>query len=234
MDIDSFIAAHSGEWARLEALAGRRQVSGAEADELVLLYRRVATHLALVQARAPDPVLAARLSRLVARGRAAATGGSRVSGWAALSRGVLVDFPTAVYRTWRWSLATAMASIGTAAVMIFWLRAHPECIQRVIPNSQVRQLVNHEFRNYYSEHPAQSFAAQVWTNNALIAAMSLFLGVTVVGTIYLMWTNTVNLGVVGGVMIGSGKSSVFFGLILPHGMLELTAVFVAAGVGLRL
>ena len=26
----------------------------------------------------------------------------------------------------------------------------------------------------------------------------------------------------------------FFGLILPHGLLELTAVFVAAGVGLRL
>ena len=26
----------------------------------------------------------------------------------------------------------------------------------------------------------------------------------------------------------------FFGLILPHGLLELTAVFVAAGAGLRL
>ena len=30
------------------------------------------------------------------------------------------------------------------------------------------------------------------------------------------------------------RADLFFGLILPHGMLELTAVFVAAGVGLRL
>jgi uncharacterized membrane protein SpoIIM required for sporulation len=31
-----------------------------------------------------------------------------------------------------------------------------------------------------------------------------------------------------------GRGEVFFGLISPHGLLELTAVFVAAGTGLRL
>ncbi len=56
---------------------------------------------------------------------------------------------------------------------------------------------------------------------------------TLVGTLYVMWQNTLNLGVVGGAMLGAGKSSIFFGLVLPHGMLELSAVFVAAGVGLR-
>ena len=35
-------------------------------------------------------------------------------------------------------------------------------------------------------------------------------------------------------MIGHDRGALFFGLILPHGLLELTAVFVAAGVGLRL
>ena len=35
-------------------------------------------------------------------------------------------------------------------------------------------------------------------------------------------------------LIGSGRADVFFGLISPHGILELTAVFVAAGAGLRL
>ena len=233
MDIDSFIATHSAEWARLETLTGRRRLSAAEADELVALYRRVATHLALVQARTPDPALATRLSRLVARARATTTGGGRDRGWSALARGVVVDFPTAVYRTWRWSVGTALASLGVSAVMILWLRAHPDRIQRAIPTDELRKLVNHDFRDYYSEHPARAFAAHVWTNNALVAAMSLFLGVTVIGTLIVLWANTVNLGVVGGVMIGSGKAGVFFGLILPHGMLELSAVFVASGIGLR-
>ena len=35
-------------------------------------------------------------------------------------------------------------------------------------------------------------------------------------------------------MIQHDRGALFFGLILPHGLLELTAVFVAAGVGLRL
>ena len=35
-------------------------------------------------------------------------------------------------------------------------------------------------------------------------------------------------------MIRHDRGDLFFGLIMPHGLLELTAVFVAAGVGLRL
>jgi Uncharacterized membrane protein len=46
--------------------------------------------------------------------------------------------------------------------------------------------------------------------------------------------NAANTGIVGGLMIGTGHAGEFFGLICPHGVLELTAVFVAAGAGLRL
>ena len=35
-------------------------------------------------------------------------------------------------------------------------------------------------------------------------------------------------------MVSHDRGSLFFGLILPHGLLELTAIFVAAAVGLRL
>lgn len=233
MDVDSFITRHSAEWARLDALAGRRRLSGAEADELVVLYRRVATHLALVQSRTPDPALAARLSRLLARARAATVGGSRASGWEALARGVTVDLPVALYRTWRWWVGVSAASVVVAGAMMLWLQAHPERISGLIGSDAVRQLVDRDFADYYTADPAQSFAAHVWTNNALVAALSLFLGVTLVGTLYVMWQNVLNLGLVGGAMLGAGKAGLFFGLILPHGMLELTAVFIAGGIGLR-
>src|SRR3954463_12303517 len=81
VDVDTFIARHSADWQRLDELAGRRRLDGAEADELVALYRQVATHLSLVQTRAPDPLLTARLSRLLARARAATVGTPRVRGW---------------------------------------------------------------------------------------------------------------------------------------------------------
>jgi uncharacterized membrane protein SpoIIM required for sporulation len=50
----------------------------------------------------------------------------------------------------------------------------------------------------------------------------------------MLWENALNLGVVGGVMVGNGRPGVFFGLIAIHGLLELTCIFVAAGVGLRI
>jgi uncharacterized membrane protein SpoIIM required for sporulation len=233
VDVDAFVAQHAGEWQRLAGLAGRRRLTAAEADELVALYRRVATHLSLVQTRAPEPQLVARLSRLLAAGRAAAIGTPKSRGWSALAHGVLVDFPVAVYRTWRWSVGAAATSVAVSAVMMLWLREHPGRIDRVLPSSEVHQLVEHDFRDYYSQHPARSFAAQVWTNNALVAAIALIAGVTLVGTLYVLWQNTVNVGLVGGIMLAAGKGPVLFGLLLPHGMLELSAVFVASGVGLR-
>ena len=233
MDLDAFVARHSAEWLRLEELAARRRLDGAEADELVALYRQVATHLSLVQTRAPEPQLVARLSRLLARGRATTLGTPRARGWAAFARGVVVDFPVILYRTWRWSVGVTVASVGVSAAMMLWLRAHPERINRVLPSNEVHDLVDHEFSDYYSEHPARAFAAHVWTNNAVVAALALFLGITLVGTLYVLWQNTVNVGLVGGIMLGAGKGTILFGLLLPHGMLELSAVFVASGIGLR-
>ncbi len=50
----------------------------------------------------------------------------------------------------------------------------------------------------------------------------------------MLWQNALNVGIAGGLMAAHGRSALFFGLILPHGLLELTAVLVAAGVGLRI
>ncbi|MDP9182169.1 MAG: stage II sporulation protein M, partial [Actinomycetota bacterium] len=52
--------------------------------------------------------------------------------------------------------------------------------------------------------------------------------------LYLLYTNALNVGIVGGVMAAHDRTGLFFGLILPHGLLELTTVFVAAGLGLKL
>jgi uncharacterized membrane protein SpoIIM required for sporulation len=90
------------------------------------------------------------------------------------------------------------------------------------------------FETYYSEHPQGAFAAQVWTNNAWVTAIALFTGVLILPAVYLLFMNALNLGVSAGLMADAGRLDSFFGFILPHGTLELTAVFVAGGVGLKL
>jgi uncharacterized membrane protein SpoIIM required for sporulation len=106
--------------------------------------------------------------------------------------------------------------------------------QTLLSPRDVDQLVDHDFSGYYSQYAATHFAAEVWTNNVWVAALCLALGVLGLPVLYLLFQNVANLAVIGSIMTRHGHAAEFWGLILPHGMLELTAVFVAGGVGLRL
>jgi uncharacterized membrane protein SpoIIM required for sporulation len=233
MDIDAFVAAHCGRWARLEQLSRRRRLSGAEADELVDGYQEVATHLSVVRSSAPDAAVVSYLSSVLAGARTRTTG-TRTTSWRDLGMFLAATFPAALYRTRRWWLATMAANVTVAAVMMTWLLRHPGAESSLLSPAEADRLVNVDFERYYSEYAASHFAAQVWTNNAWVAALCIALGVLGVPVVWLLFENIANVAVVGALMIQHGRGSLFFGLILPHGLLELTAVFVAAGVGLRL
>jgi uncharacterized membrane protein SpoIIM required for sporulation len=235
VDVDAFVAAHQAEWDRLDRLvARRRRLSGEEADELVTAYQRAATHLSAVRTAGYDPALAARLSTRVARARSAVTG-AHTPAWRSVGRFAVVSFPVMAYRVRWWWLATAAGSLLVAFIIGLWIAKSPVVQASLLPPAQVKQLVNSEFRGYYSQYPAASFAAKVWLNNAFVALESLVFGILLcVPTLLVLLENAVNIGVDGGLMVAHGRGVEFFALILPHGMLELSAVFLAAAAGLRL
>jgi uncharacterized membrane protein SpoIIM required for sporulation len=143
-------------------------------------------------------------------------------------------FPSELYRTRWWWLAVSAANVGLGGALMAYVVAKPEVAGYFMSDDQIRQLVDQDFVGYYTEFHAQNFAAQVWTNNALLTAQCLAAGVLILPVLYLLGANLLNVGLSGGVMIDHGKGGVFFTMIAPHGLLELTAVFVAAGVGLRI
>ena len=233
MDIDAYVAAHAARWRRLEHLSRQRRLTGDEADELVDGYQEVATHLSVVRSAAPDPALVAYLSSVLAKARTRTTG-TRTTSWRDVRTFFSTTFPAALYRTRRWWLTTLLANVAVAAVMIGWLVEHPGVESALLSPAEADQLVNTDFEGYYSQYAASHFAAQVWTNNAWVAALCIALGVLGLPVLWLLLQNVLNVAVIGALMISHDRGALFFGLILPHGMLELTAVFVAAGVGLRL
>jgi uncharacterized membrane protein SpoIIM required for sporulation len=237
VDLDAFVAAHRAEWGRLEALVRRApRLSGAEADELVALYQRAATHLSMVRSAAPDPALVGRLSSLVARGRAAVTGSYR-SLWRTVGIFFTRQFPAALYLSRRWWISTGLVFLLVSVVLGIWVAGSPEVRASIVPPEHVEELTRPggQFETYYSSAPASSFAARVWTNNAFVAASCLLFGALLgLPVLYALWGNAVNVAIAGGLMGAAGRLDVFFGLITPHGLLELTGVFVAAGTGLAL
>ncbi|MGL4176528.1 MAG: stage II sporulation protein M [Dermatophilaceae bacterium] len=233
MDLDAYLAAHHHQWRRLEELAGRRRLSGAEADELLDLYQRASTHLSVVRSASPDPSVVTYLSSLLARSRVASAS-ARTSTWSDLLGFFTRTFPAALYRTRWWWLSTTAGSVLLALLVGWWAVNNPEVWESRMTPAEIEAYVGTDFENYYSEFPGAEFGSLVWLNNARVAALCIALGVLGLPVLYLLVTNVVNVGVAGALMVSYDRGQLFFGLILPHGLLELTAVFVAAAVGLRL
>ncbi|TDW95537.1 putative membrane protein SpoIIM required for sporulation [Kribbella pratensis] len=234
VDVEAFVSVHQPQWDRLAYLTRRqRRLSGAEAEELVVLYQRVGTHLAALRAAGADPVSIGRLSGLIADARGAVTG-AQAPVWRDISKYFLVSFPAALYASRRWWVTIGLLFYLVAAWTAWRVLAHPEVVDSIGTPDQIKQLVEHDFESYYSENPAQDFALRVWINNATISAAVLALGILLIPSVFILWDNALNLGLSAGLMISHDKGGLFFSLITPHGLLELTTVFVATAAGLRL
>jgi uncharacterized membrane protein SpoIIM required for sporulation len=233
VDLDAYVAARSRHWGRLDELGRRRRLTGAEGDELLDLYQRVSTDLSVVRSASPDPSVVAYLSLLLTRARVSMVA-TRTSTWSDLLGFFTRTFPAALYRTRWWWVSTTLASVLVIALVAAWTLRHPEVYTSQLSPAEIDAYVGTDFEHYYSEFPHHEFATLVWVNNAWVAAQCIAFGVLGLPVLYILFSNVQSVGVIAALMMANDRTSLFFGLILPHGLLELTAVFVAAAVGLRL
>ena len=230
MDLDAFSAVRGPQWARLDELARRRRLTGAESDELVRLYQAVATDLSTVRSTAPDPATVTRLSDLLGRARTGIAGAHEPA-WGDVTRFVVVSLPAALYRIRWWTVTVMLASLVLAVIAGWWVATQPDALASIGTPTERADYVDNAFAQYYD--PSAGFAATVWTNNAWIAAQCVGLGISGVWPVFTLVNNAVNVGAAGGMMADAGHLGVFLSLIAPHGLLELTAIFVAGAAGVR-
>lgn len=233
MDVDAFVAVRSSRWERLRALTRSRRLTGHDADELIRLYQATATDYSRVRTSAPDPTVVTRLSTLLSRGRGHIAG-AHEPGWSDVARFFVVSVPAAFYRVRWWTVGMMLAFIVIGVATGWWTYTHPELLAAMGTPSQRQAYAQEAFEAYYSTYEPGVFATQVWTNNAWIAGRAIALGVTGIGPIYLLVVNAMAVGQAGAILAEFDMLEVFFGLILPHGLLELTGIFIACGAGLKL
>jgi uncharacterized membrane protein SpoIIM required for sporulation len=239
VDIDRFIARNAHTWARLEELSaragrGQRRLAPTEVDELVDIYQRVSSHLSHARVAYRDPALTGRLTRLV----------SRANGVIYASRGRTLGavrdffawrFPAAVWQSGRFVAASAALLLVPALAIGAWMATSDDALEASAPEAVREAYLNEDFEDYYSSEPATQFATEVTVNNIQVAITAFASGVLLcVPAVLLLAYNGAVLGMAGGLFADAGELGKFFGLILPHGLLELTAVVIAGGAGLRL
>ncbi len=231
--MDAFTTVHGPQWARLKVLGRQRRLSGAEADELLELYQTVSAQLSLIRSMAGESTLSASLSAILATARTRFTG-AKSNIFVDIARFFAISLPAAFYRI-RWlTVVVGAVFVVISTLFAVWTAGNPGVLAAMGSDAQLQQLVNDDFVNYYSENPAASFAGAVWTNNAWIAAQCVAFGITGVFVPYAIFSNAQGIGMTAGVMFAYDSGDVFFSYILPHGLMELTAIFIAGAAGLRI
>ena len=216
-------------------LSGNRGITALpyrELQELALLYRQVAADLAQVREDPSSRRQSDYLNQLLARAHNLIYAGRRAS-----PRGILPfyrrTFP-AVFRSTFDYTALAAALFAAGALLGFLTCLGDPAFQRFFLGPAMTETIDRHTMWTHSVLAIKPLAASgIMTNNLTVSFAAFAFGITGgLGTIYLLLTNGLMMGVISTACWQAGMSAQLWEFVAPHGVLELPAVFIAGGAGL--
>lgn len=212
-----------------------------DVSRLVAQYRDVTTDLARLQTatrgRNSDGVFF--LNRLVARGHNLLY---RQRGHTAgrVVRYMTVAVPREVRRSWRQIAIAAVLLFAPAGAAYTAVVHNPSIAEELLPDEMLARANTGSAREKrgegYVDIPAELrpvAASGIIANNVQITYTAFALGLTAgIGTVLLLVFNGVAIGSGVGLFASRGIAHLILAFVAPHGVLELTAICIAAGGGL--
>ena len=238
---DRFINERKGAWQRLEDLlrmldrSSLRRLHREEVRELGRIYRRTASDLSIARAECRDPRLVNYLNSLVIRAHGRIYRADASEGRHRLRNFFARDFPQTFRRTWRYTaLAFATYTLFAALAFIATTR-DPEFAELAGISPQEREHILEQRPRWWerANDANQLAASYVATHNLRHVFYAFALGVTLgVGTLYYMALNGFSHAAVVGLTYRAGYSRELLTFMAGHGVVELSALFIAGGAGM--
>lgn len=245
MTLNNFILKREETWRRLQSILARvervglKRLAESELDDLVKFYRQASSDLNYLQTHFRESRYTAYLNNLLGRCHTYI----QVDGspfLPRLKRFLAVDFP-ALLRQEKMLFLICTALFMAALCFAYFT------ITLEAPWSD--SIVDPETRASWEENAAGMsdegavipaalgplFAGHIVTNNIQVAFMAFAGGIVCgLGTVYVLVMNGILLGALAAIFALHGRSLLFWAFILPHGITELTAIFISAAAGLAL
>lgn len=243
MQVDAFVVARRTRWEELDALlkrAGRKSVRGLSGDDVLQLgrlYRLATSDLAIAQRDFPNDRVALYLNGLVARAHPLVYQESAMD-VQRIGRFVRYGFPAAYRKAGRYTaiaFALFLISAFVSALLVLW---RPTLADVLLPGTaqSLRAVMQQHHLWMQQATENHSVAANfIMTNNIRVAFVA-FAGGLLLGTVtvYVMLQNGIMLGTIGAMVHQYGLSRQLWSFILPHGVIELSVIFMAGGAGLMI
>lgn len=246
----AIIAKNAGRWRDFATAltaarrSGLRAMTPEQVSHLVSLYREVATDLARLRTASDneDQDAIFYVSRLVGAGHNFLYRQRSVAMhdvWRFLS----VDVPREVRRSAVYIFAAAFFLFGPMAITFGALVRHPGLTPRLLPAAMIDRVVDGAHRDSLGNHAyiaTKDFerpvmASGIISNNVQITYGAFAFGVTAgVMTMLLLIFNGMSIGAGFAVYANHGIFHQIGGFVIAHGVLELSAICLAAGGGFLL
>ena len=234
-------------WDEYQRLLGEARDTGlnglgeAKVSRFAALYREIAADLARARTYGGSPALLYTLERMVGTGHNLFYRAPTRS-WR-LFRAFAAGGFAALVRRRRKTVALSSALFYLPALLTFAaVRGAPELTQEMLGTemmSRVEQAAQKEARGEgYVEMPEiymPALATHLISNNVQVTFLAFIGGILAgAGTVWILVMNGVMLGAVAAAFANQGQSMHLWTFVLPHGVVELTAICIAGGAGLWL
>ena len=235
-----WIALRKENWNRLETLVQQvetsslKTLSSAELRDFGLLYRHAAADLSAVRTDEGSRTLEAYLNRLVSRAHNYIYSGDRLnlsSIWNFLSRGYPRIFRRLLpYTAVALAIFLAGALLGTILTVV-----RPQFMHAILGPQMVDKIEHHQMWTDSILTAKPQASSQIMTNNIAVCFYTFVGGIFAgLGTIYLMFTNGLSIGVVTTACTQHQMALSIWSFVAAHGALEIPSIFISGGAGLRL
>lgn len=213
---------------------GVAALSHKELQELGLLYRQTASDLATVREDATSRQLSAYLNQLLGRSHNLIYMGHKPK-VSALVQFYGETYP-GIFRETLPQTLIALAIFAITGVAAWIITIHdPGFAHRLLGPEMMATIERREMWTHSVVAVKPLASSAIMTNNLAVAFTTFAMGITAgLGTIWMMITNGLLIGVIGAATWRAGMALQLWSFVAPHGVLELPAIFIAGGAGLEI
>lgn len=233
----NFIEKNKSSWNRLEYYLDSlsrnnfKKISSNEVEEFLYLFRSASHHLAYVRTHYPDSRIEKYLNTLVGNAHHLLYAQKR-NPWEDFKDFVLVTFPKKFFQ-YRSLIFSSFAVFLLGMMLSFFLVVTDISYSLYFIPQSIIDTIDYSFQPKEWDYALMS--SLIMINNITVSLRAfvygLFLGI---GTLYILFLNGGMLGALTALVYLKGDLIKYSALILPHGILELAAIFVAGATGLLL
>ena len=237
MNVKQFVKMHREEWKQLEQLVltmskRRNAITGDTITQYHRLYQKTAQNLSYSQTYFPNDEVTQYLNGLVSKSHNLLYK-DQVSSFKQIRHFFSTKFIGLLVEQWKFVVVAMILFIIGGVGSFIAVANDPLHIYAILPAEMAQGVNPDRLGEGNGAVDSSLMSASIMTNNIKVAIFAFAGGITFgLVTVYLLVYNGIIIGALAALFWHHEKSYYFWAYIVPHGMIELTAIFIAGGAGL--